>query len=95
MALQPNPRLHEVDVQALDAARLEPLIGTERMAQFERVAEAAQASLAGCSVLNVNSTATGGGVAEMLQTSLAYARGAGVDARWIVIEGDPGFFAIT
>jgi trehalose synthase len=46
-------------------------------------------------VLNVNSTAVGGGVAEMLQTLLAYARGSGVDARWLVIEGDPGFFAIT
>jgi trehalose synthase len=88
-------RLREVEIQALDAARLEPLIGRERMAQFERVAEAAQASLAGCSVLNVNSTAAGGGVAEMLQTLLAYARGAGVDARWLVIEGDPAFFAIT
>jgi trehalose synthase len=31
----------------------------------------------------------------MLQTLLAYARGAGVDARWLVIEGDPAFFAIT
>jgi trehalose synthase len=65
------------------------------MVQFEQVAEAGQAILAGCSVLNVNSTAAGGGVAEMLQTLLAYARGAGVDARWLVIEGDPGFFAIT
>jgi trehalose synthase len=46
-------------------------------------------------VLNVNSTASGGGVAEMLQTLLAYARGAGIDARWLVIEGDPAFFAIT
>jgi trehalose synthase len=65
------------------------------MVQFEQVAEAGQAILAGCSVLNVNSTAAGGGVAEMLQTLLAYARGAGVDARWLVIEGDPAFFAIT
>ena len=95
MAHQQNPRLHEVDVQALDVARLEPLIGPERLAEFERVAEAAQASLGGSSVLNVNSTASGGGVAEMLQTLLAYARGAGVDARWIVIEGDPAFFGIT
>ena len=31
----------------------------------------------------------------MLQTLLAYARGAGVDARWLVIEGDPRFFEIT
>ena len=95
MALGQVPRLREVDVQALDAARLEPLVGSERMAEFEGVAEAARTSLAGRSVLNVNSTAAGGGVAEMLQTLLAYARGAGVDARWVVIEGDPAFFAIT
>ena len=88
-------RLQEVDVQALDAARLESLVGAERMRRFEQVADAAQASLAGRAVLNVNSTATGGGVAEMLQTLLAYARGAGIDARWLVIEGDPEFFAIT
>jgi trehalose synthase len=30
-----------------------------------------------------------------LQTLLAYARGAGVDTRWLVIQGDPEFFAIT
>src|SRR5919197_2426894 len=57
--------------------------------------EVAQAALAGRAVWNVNSTATGGGVAEMLQTLLAYVRGAGIDARWLVIEGDPEFFAIT
>jgi trehalose synthase len=90
-----NPKLHEVDVQAIDAARLEPLIGAERMARFERTAEAARETLAGSSVLNVNSTGMGGGVAEMLQTLLSYARGAGIDARWLVIEGDPAFFAIT
>jgi len=95
MSVHENPRLHEVDVQAIDAARLEPLIGAERMAQFERSAEVARETLAGGSVLNVNSTGAGGGVAEMLQTLLAYARGAGVDARWLVIEGDPDFFAIT
>jgi trehalose synthase len=87
--------LTEVDIQALDAARLESLIGGERMASYERVADAARAALAGHSVLNVNSTAAGGGVAEMLQTLLAYVRGAGVDTRWLVIEGDPEFFAIT
>jgi trehalose synthase len=84
-----------VDVQALDAARLESLIGAERMRRFEEIADAAQAALARRVVLNINSTATGGGVAEMLQTLLAYVRGAGVDARWLVIKGDPEFFAIT
>ena len=82
-------------MQALDPARLEPLFGPERMAGFEAVVEQAQQALAGRIVWNVISTAVGGGVAEMLQTFLAYARGGGVDARWLVIEGDPAFFAIT
>jgi trehalose synthase len=46
-------------------------------------------------VWNVNSTAQGGGVAEMLYSLVPYARGAGVDARWIVIRGDDEFFRIT
>src|SRR5690242_16626423 len=87
--------LEEVEVEPVDVARLEPLVGHERMAHFEDIADAAQAALAGRSVLNINSTATGGGVAEMLQTLLAYARGSGVEARWLVIEGDPEFFTIT
>jgi trehalose synthase len=95
VSVREDPKLHEVEVQAIDAARLEPLIGTERMLGFERSAEAAREVLAGRSVLNVNSTGVGGGVAEMLQTLLSYARGAGIDARWLVIEGDPAFFAIT
>ena len=95
MAVHPTTRLQQVDVQALDPAQLEPLIGPERMARFEATADAARRGLAGRIALNVNSTAHGGGVAEMLQTLLAYARGAGVDARWVVIEGDPAFFAVT
>jgi trehalose synthase len=46
-------------------------------------------------VWNVNSTAKGGGVVEMLRPLLGYCRGAGVDARWAVIPGEPDFFAIT
>jgi trehalose synthase len=46
-------------------------------------------------IWNVNSTAKGGGVVEMLRPLLGYARGAGIDARWAVISGEPEFFAIT
>ena len=31
----------------------------------------------------------------MLQSLLGYARGAGVDARWVVVEGSPTFFEVT
>ncbi len=32
---------------------------------------------------------------ELLRPLLGYSRGAGVDARWVVISGDPEFFAFT
>ncbi len=32
---------------------------------------------------------------ELLTSMLAYARGAGVDNRWVVIEGNPDFFHVT
>jgi trehalose synthase len=91
----PRARLHEVQVQAVDIARLAPLIGAERMSTVEHVAEVAQAALSGRAVLNINSSAAGGGVAEMLVSLLAYVRGAGIDARWLVIQGDQHFFEIT
>jgi trehalose synthase len=46
-------------------------------------------------IWNVNSTARGGGVVELLRTLLGYSRGGGVDARWAVISGSPEFFEVT
>jgi trehalose synthase len=43
----------------------------------------------------VNSTAAGGGVAEMLQVLVGYVQGLGISIGWLVISGDAGFFAIT
>jgi len=87
--------LQEVMVPAHPLARLEPLIGAERAAALEQAAALAREELAGHTVWNVNSTASGGGVAEMLQVLLGYTRGAGLDVRWLVAAGDPEFFRIT
>jgi trehalose synthase len=51
--------------------------------------------LAGRVVWHINSTAKGGGVAEMLHSLLGYGRGAGVDLRWLTIGGSPEFFELT
>jgi trehalose synthase len=51
--------------------------------------------LRGRVIWNVNSTASGGGVVELLRPLLGYCRGSGVDARWAVITGDPDFFNLT
>jgi trehalose synthase len=51
--------------------------------------------LAGRTVWNVSSTERGGGVAEMLQTLVAYGRGADIETRWFVLVGDERFFTVT
>jgi trehalose synthase len=51
--------------------------------------------LEGSSVQMVNSTAVGGGVAEMLNRLLPLMRGVGLDPRWQVLEGDLEFFEVT
>jgi trehalose synthase len=57
--------------------------------------ERGRALLAGRVLWNVNSTARGGGVAEMLSSLVPYFRGVGIDCRWVVIEGSPEFFKVT
>ena len=51
--------------------------------------------LAGTRVLNVNSTRTGGGVAEILNRLVPLLREVGIDAQWQVIHGTEDFFALT
>lgn len=88
-------QLREVQVGAEQLERFDTVIGPERTERFVAAAAAARQELDGRTVWNVNSTASGGGVAEMLGVLLSYARGAGIDARWIVIEGTPDFFDVT
>jgi trehalose synthase len=77
---------------------LEPLLavmGSRRTTRILAAVEHARATLHGRTIWHINSTARGGGVAEMLQTMLAYERGAGLDVRWFVMDGDAPFFALT
>ena len=53
------------------------------------------ARLKGRTFLHVNSTAAGGGVAEILHRLIALLLDVGVEARWAVIEGTQPFFEAT
>src|ERR1700733_10539700 len=89
------PVLQNVTIEAMDPLRFESVLSVgEFEALRDLIAHAAQ-DLHGQVIWNVNSTAKGGGVVEMLRPLLGYCRGAGVDARWAVIAGQPDFFAIT
>ena len=75
--------------------RFAEVLARERFDDVRARIDEARRVLVDRTVWNVNSTARGGGVAEMLVSLLAYARGEGVDAQWRVIGGDEAFFSIT
>ena len=86
--------LEEVQVSSFSLERFKSLLG-DRYAEVDEAIDEARQLLRGRVVWHVNSTARGGGVAELLQSLLAYARGAGVDVRWLTIAGNPDFFRVT
>ena len=88
-------RLQEIDIAARPVDRFLPLLGEEQMNVLREVAAKVRKMAEGRAFWNVNSTARGGGVAELLRSLLPYVRGAGIDARWLVIDGTPEFFRIT
>src|SRR5687768_2334631 len=90
----PMTALTEVPVGTMPPERFESVLGEEFRLMAPEI-EGARERLRGKVVWHVNSTARGGGVAEMLRSHLAYARGAGVDVRWMVIGGDPAFYEVT
>ena len=87
--------LRAVDMRPLPLRRFAPLIGEERYALLEQMAARAREDLSGVTVWNVNSTSSGGGVAEMLRVLVGYSLDVGIDVRWLVISGDEAFFATT
>ena len=86
--------LNEVTIGPLPPERFRSLLGPAYEEVEAGIAQGRQL-FAGRAVWHLNSTARGGGVVELLTSLLAYARGAGVDTRWAVIEAGPGFFEIT
>ncbi len=89
------PSLVEVETSKLPPERFVSVLRAEQYQEFAAAVEAARQRFAEVTIWNVNSTARGGGVAEMLHSLIGYIRGAEVDARWLVLPGDPDFFEVT
>lgn len=88
-------RLSQVELKPQPLARYQELLGPI-FDPVGQAAESARKTLAGRTIWNVNSTARGGGVAEMLRAYLPYVLDAGVDTRWLVIQPEnPEFFLVT
>jgi trehalose synthase len=87
--------LKDVGIARLDPGRFQAVLDPEDCRRLlGRLARAAE-RLAGRRLWQVNSTEQGGGVAEMLHFLLGYLAGAGIDTRWVVIEGNQEFFEVT
>ena len=87
--------LTRVPIAPLPIERFREVLDDDGYRDLLALARRAATLLDGRVVWCVNSTAHGGGVAEMLRSLLAFTRGAGVDTRWLVIDGTPEFFALT
>ncbi len=68
-----------------------PLLGQPQIDELRALA----AKLTGRTVQMVNSTALGGGVAEILNRLLPLMRELGLNTRWDILRGDARFFEIT
>src|SRR5215813_8542835 len=87
--------VHSVEVPRRPVSLLGPIVGGQRYLRLVQAADQFRRLLAGRRIWNVNSTATGGGVAEMLQVLVGYVKDLGIPIGWLVITGDAEFFAIT
>lgn len=87
-----RPKFVQIRPRRLD--RFEPLLG-EDYRRVEAMAARARARFEGRAIWHVSSTLRGGGVAEMLRSMLSYARGEGLDTRWVVLREQAEFFALT
>jgi trehalose synthase len=71
--------------------RYEEIVGHQEIKRLHQLA----GRFAGKKVMHVNSTRSGGGVAEILNWMVPLMRELGIDAHWEVIEGNPDFYRVT
>ena len=86
-----HPPLQRVELKRKRLERYRQVAGDEQVAEIRDLAR----ELRGLRILELSSTATGGGVAEMLGSLVPLQRDLGLDAHWSVVTGDAAFFEVT
>jgi len=87
--------MDEVVIEPLPIDRFARVLSPEAYAEFDGALARGAQTLRDRTMWHLNATPKGGGVAEMLTSMLPYLRGAGIDCRWVVIDGDDDFLTIT
>jgi len=83
--------LEEVSVKRRGINSYKKVVGNEVVADLKKLTH----PLKGKRVLHINSTAKGGGVAEILHSLVPLQRSLGIDSRWFVVNPPAKFFEIT
>ncbi|MBI2594855.1 MAG: glycosyltransferase [Candidatus Colwellbacteria bacterium] len=83
--------LEEVSVKKKNINKYRKVVGAEVIGGLKSFSR----SLKGKRVVHINSTAKGGGVAEILMSLVPLQRSLGVDSRWFVVNPPAKFFEIT
>ncbi len=68
-----------------------PVLGEEKIERLQKIAK----RLKGLKLLELNATAQGGGVAEMLFSSIPFLNSLGIEAEWKIICGNKEYFEVT
>ncbi|MFQ5670485.1 MAG: glycosyltransferase [Acidobacteriota bacterium] len=88
-------KLPEISVIPGSLDRFVTMLGRRAVEEVRARAERVRRRLRGHTVWTINSTAAGGGVAEMLRFLVSYARDLEIDIHWLVVPGTPEFFRVT
>jgi len=78
----PHRKTHDIRINDY-----EPIVGRSTLEELRLLAT----RLSGKVIQNINSTFSGGGVAEILSRMLPLLEQLGVDARWNTLKGNPTF----
>ena len=84
-----------IDATPTSLERFVDLVDDRTLDGLAAVARTVAGRLEGRTLWHVNSTAEGGGVAEMLHPLVGYYLGCGIATRWVVIDADEAFFRVT
>src|SRR5436309_15924555 len=87
--------LHEPDLGTAQIERFHHLVEPEMWDTLQDSVSRLKRAQRGHTLWNVNSTARGGRVAELLGALIPHGRRRGIDERWGGSEGSPAFFPPT
>jgi trehalose synthase len=85
----------QISLVPVSLERLRPVVTRSGWEALHAALNESRGALLGRTLWMVNSTAVGGGVAELLRTLLPYWLGAELDVRWAVVRAGAAFFRVT